>query len=160
MAVWSTRSPTSRGRCTRCPWPSARTTAVTIPRARRAAALGLVDVENLEEQRSGWSLERLLGELDATRPAREELVVCHGDLCLPNVLLDPDTLAVTGIVDVGRLGRADRYADLALATRSLSDTVLNPQYGPAYAARFLDRYGEAPIDGDRMDFYRLLDEFF
>lgn len=36
-------------------------------------------------------------------PTFEDFVVRHGDLCLPNELLDPDTLTVTGLIDVGRL---------------------------------------------------------
>jgi len=43
---------------------------------------------------------------------RADLAVCHGDFCLPNVVLDPETLVVTGILDVGRLGIADRHLDL------------------------------------------------
>jgi kanamycin kinase len=94
----------------------------------------------------------------ATVPAFEDLVVCHGDLCLPNVLLDPDTLRVTGLIDVGRLGRADRYADLALATRSIA-SAQNPQYSVHNADRYLSRYGIEQADTNRVTFYRLLDQF-
>lgn len=94
-------------------------------------------------------------ELRDSRPDSEDLVVCHGDPCLPNVLLDPVTLAVTGVVDVGRLGVADRWADLALTTRSLTSH-LNPQYGSWAADRFLAAYGTDP-DPARSDFYRRLD---
>ncbi len=93
-------------------------------------------------------------------PQHEDVVVCHGDFCLPNILVDPETLRPTGVVDLGRAGIADRYADLALAVRSLAGP-LNRQYGPHDARRFLDRYllGE-PADNDRIAFYCLLDEFF
>lgn len=149
----------------RCPFD--RSLAVALLAARRAAATGLVDLARLDAQRRGWTVDRLLSELDAASPAAEaaeEPVVCHGDLCLPNVLLDPDTLVVTGMIDVGRLGVADRHADLALVTRSLSSVTLNPQYGPSHADRFLARYGAhyggPPADPDQIAFYRLLDEFF
>ncbi|WP_158882850.1 APH(3') family aminoglycoside O-phosphotransferase [Amycolatopsis anabasis] len=141
-----------------CPFD--RRLEVTVPHARQAAEAGLVDLEDLDEERAGWPAARLVEELDRTRPDREELVVCHGDLCLPNVLLDPDTRKVTGVIDVGRLGVADRYADLALATRSLASDDLNPRYGPELADRFLARYGERDVDVERIAFYRLLDEFF
>lgn len=103
----------------------------------------------------------LLAELERTAPApgREDLAVCHGDLCVPNVLLDPRRLAVTALIDLGRLGVADRAADLAVAARSLADTRLNPQYGERSAARFLARYGGPVPDASRLAFYRLLDEF-
>jgi kanamycin kinase len=143
---------------TDCPFD--RSLAVTMRHARQAAAAGLIDLADLDEERQGWNAARLLSTLESTRPAVEEVVVCHGDLCLPNVLLDPDTLRITGLIDLGRLGIADRYADLALATRSLAADDLNPQFGPGYAQRFLDRYGESPVDTERLEFYRLLDEFF
>lgn len=140
-----------------CPFD--RTLAVTLPDARHAAAAGLVDLDDLDERRTGWSADRLLAELAATVPAVEDVVVCHGDLCLPNVLLDPDTLRVTGLIDLGRLGRADRYADLALAARSLAAPV-NAQYAPGLADRFLARYDPpGGVDTRRIAFYQLLDEF-
>lgn len=130
-----------------CPFD--RRLAVTVPEALSAE----VDLDDLDDERAGWTRDELL----ATRPAREDLAVCHGDLCLPNVLFDPVTCQVTGVIDTGRLGVADRWNDLAIATRSLTDE-RNPPYGPWAAERYLDRYGVAP-DAARMTFYRLLDEF-
>jgi len=135
-----------------CPFD--RRLAVTIPEALAAA----VDLDDLDDERAGWTRDELAAQLLATRPPAEDLVVCHGDLCLPNVVLDPDSCRVTGVIDTGRLGVADRWADLALATRSL-DSDLNPQYGAGAADRFLSRYGVTPDPG-KNDFYRLLDEFF
>ncbi len=74
-------------------------------------------------------------------------------------MLDPETLAPTGFVDLGRLGVADRYLDLALLTRSMAAPELNPQYGGAEAAATLAAYGVDPPDEQRLAFYRLLDEF-
>jgi kanamycin kinase len=141
-----------------CPFD--RSLAVTVPQAKAAAASGLVDLADLDEERRGWGTSRLLAELAATVPRHEDLVVCHGDFCLPNILVDPETLRPTGVVDLGRVGISDRYADLALAVRSLAGP-LNRQYGPDDARRFLDRYllGQ-PVDHDRVAFYCLLDEFF
>jgi aminoglycoside phosphotransferase len=73
------------------------------------------------------------------------------------VLFDADTCEVSGVVDAGRLGVADRWVDLAIATRSLTSK-LNPQYGPWTLDRYLMRYGVGP-DHKKIDFYRLLDEF-
>jgi aminoglycoside phosphotransferase len=85
------------------------------------------------------------------------LVVCHGDLCVPNVLFDPDTCQVSGVIDTSSLGVADRWVDLAIATRSMT-CELNLQYGSWAADRYLGRYGIAPDPG-KTAFYRLLDEF-
>ncbi|XVV07864.1 APH(3') family aminoglycoside O-phosphotransferase [Actinosynnema sp. CA-248983] len=136
-----------------CPFD--RTLAVTVPEALAATP----DLDDLDAERAGWSRDRLAAELLATRPAEEDLVVCHGDLCVPNVLFDPETGDVTGVIDTSRLGVADRWLDLAIATRSLSDDNLNPQYGEASAKRFLNRYG-VEEDPAKTTFYRLLDEFF
>jgi aminoglycoside phosphotransferase len=145
-----------------CPFD--RWLAVTVPLARVRVDAGLVDEDDLDAERVGRSAAELLDQLLEGRPRAEELelgdlVVCHGDACLPNILVDPDSLRVTGMVDVGRLGVADRHLDLALAVRSVSDLSLNPAYGPAAAEAMLAAYG-LPADPWRLDFYRLLDEFF
>ena len=144
--------------------PFERWLSVTVPIARLRVDRGLVDTEDFDHERDGRSAPDLLDELVDGRPRAEELelgdlVVCHGDACLPNFLLDPDSLAVTGMIDVHRLGVADRHLDLALATRSISDTTLNPAYGAPAAEAMLAAYGRA-ADPWRLHFYALLDEFF
>lgn len=140
-----------------CPFD--RTLAVTMPAAAHAVGQHLVDANRLDPAYEGWAPQQLLDEAHATLPGSEDLVVCHGDLCLPNVLLDPDTLMVTGLIDVGRLGSADRYSDLALATRSIAGGQ-NPQYSVHQADRHLSSYGVEQVDTARVTFYRLLDQFF
>ncbi len=117
-----------------------------------------VDLGDLDPERLGWSRDRLLEELLGQRPENEDLVVCHGDLCLPNVILDPDSVEVTGVLDVGRLGVADRWTDLAIGTRSLASPE-NPQFGQWAAEQYLAAYG-IELDHEKSDYYRLLDEFF
>ncbi|MCO1655645.1 APH(3') family aminoglycoside O-phosphotransferase [Pseudonocardia humida] len=136
-----------------CPFD--RSLSVTASAARHAARAGLLDLDDLDDERAGWTAEELLAELEATRPDDEDLVVCHGDLTFDNVLLDPATATVTGLIDLGRLGRADRCADLALLTGELAGT-----NWPGAVERFLHRYGGPAPDPARLAFYRLLDEFF
>jgi aminoglycoside phosphotransferase len=138
--------------------PFEQSLAVSLPACAQTVGQDLLDLDRLDPAYTGWTPQQLLDEAYATVPAFEDLVVCHGDLCLPNVLLDPDTLMVTGLIDVGRLGRADRYSDLALATRSIS-SAQNPQYSVHHADRYLSRYGIEQADTDRVTFYRLLDQF-
>jgi kanamycin kinase/streptomycin 3"-kinase/aminoglycoside 3'-phosphotransferase-2 len=143
--------------------PFERWLAVTVPVARVRVDQGLVDEDDFDDERDGRSAEDLLDELVDGRPRAEklelrDLVVCHGDACLPNFLVDPDSLAVTGMIDVHRLGVADRHLDLALAMRSISDTTLNPAYGAPAAEALLTAYG-VTADPWRLDFYCLLDEF-
>ena len=83
--------------------------------------------------------------------------VTHGDYCAPNVFIDPETLKFSGVLDVGHLGMGDRYVDLALMYKSLSNG-LNPQYGLEPAARsFVTRYGGDP-DDPRIQSYIGLDD--
>ncbi|MEU7581343.1 APH(3') family aminoglycoside O-phosphotransferase [Streptomyces sp. NPDC041068] len=141
-----------------CPFDRGLT--VTMEQAARHVAEDLLELDDLDEERAGWTGQRLLDELRRTRPAVEDLVVTHGDFTPENVLLDPDTCRVTGVIDVVRLGRADRHTDLAIALRELV-TEEDPWFGPEYAERFLARYGEhAAVDKEKLDFYQLLDEFF
>jgi len=138
-----------------CPFD--RRLAVTLPEAQWAVALGRLDLDDLDEEHAGWSAERLLAELTAAGvPDGEDLVVCHGDLCLDNILVSADARKVTGVLDVGRLGMADRWLDLSIVLRSIGEDT--PGYGPADAAAFATRYG-APPDERKRRFYRLLDEF-
>ncbi|MFC7330915.1 APH(3') family aminoglycoside O-phosphotransferase [Marinactinospora rubrisoli] len=141
-----------------CPFD--RRLAVTVPEAESRVAAGLVDPGDFDAERRGRTPEDLLAELHAGVPESEDLVVCHGDMCLPNVLVDPATLEWTGVVDVGRLGVADRHTDLALAGRSLADTDLNPAFGAPFARAFLEHYGGHLVSEERLAFFRLLDEFF
>ncbi|MYW01311.1 APH(3') family aminoglycoside O-phosphotransferase [Streptomyces sp. SID3343] len=140
-----------------CPFD--RSLAVTVPNARHAVAAGLVDLDDVDDERRGRTAAQLLDELTATVPDDEDLVVGHGDYCPPNVLLDPDTLDVLALIDLGRLGRTDRHADPALAMRSLLDPD-NPQFTPEHATRFLTRYApDGDLDPKRIAFHCLLDEF-
>lgn len=82
-------------------------------------------------------------------PPVDRLVVCHGDACAPNTLLGEDG-AWTAHVDLGSLGVADRWADLAVATYSLGWN-----YGPGWDGALLAAYGVAP-DDERTAYYRAL----
>lgn len=70
-------------------------------------------------------------------------VVCHGDACNPNFLLDEAGHCV-GYVDLGRLGVGDRWADLAPALLSLGW-----DFGEGWEPAFLDAYGVERDAGKR-----------
>ncbi len=93
-------------------------------------------------------LDRAL-ELLADIPPIDQQVVCHGDSCAPNTLLTDDG-RWSGHVDLGTMGLADRWADLAIATWSAEWN-----YGPGWERLLLDAYGARP-DPDRTRYYRLL----
>lgn len=83
-------------------------------------------------------------------------VVGHGDPCLANLIF-ADAGRLSGVIDVGRLGVADRYNDLATATRSLAG-----KWHHRYGERLMRRYGIGADQANnaKIRFYRLLDEFF
>jgi kanamycin kinase len=82
-------------------------------------------------------------------PPLDRVVVCHGDACAPNTLMQVNGRCA-GHVDLDQLGVADRWADLAVATWS---TVWN--YGAGWEEELLAAYGVAP-DAVRTAYYRLL----
>lgn len=84
-----------------------------------------------------------------TPPPVDRLVVCHGDACCPNTLIGDDGRPA-GHVDLGALGVADRWADIAVAAMS---TEWN--YGPGWEEALVAAYGVAP-DPERMAYYREL----
>lgn len=84
-----------------------------------------------------------------TAPPVDRLVVCHGDPCAPNTLIGSDSHFVAS-VDLGRLGIADQWADLAVATMSLEWNYENVD-----ERVFWDAYGIEP-DPDRIVYYRAL----
>jgi kanamycin kinase len=82
-------------------------------------------------------------------PPVDRLVVCHGDACAPNTLIDADGDCAAQ-VDLGALGVADRWADIAVAAWS---TEWN--YGPGYEELLYEAYGVDP-DPERIKYYRAL----
>jgi len=84
---------------------------------RLAAARRLA--EHGEQNRDRWhpthrhlTVEAALNLLERIPPVDE--VVCHGDSCAPNTLIDGSG-RWSGHVDLGALGVADRWADLAVS---------------------------------------------
>ncbi|MEU0507550.1 tetratricopeptide repeat protein [Nocardia sp. NPDC005998] len=122
---------------------------VVLAQARRNVLEGLVDTEDFDEDNRGLTPEQILDRLLAERPTDADLVVAHGDFTPSNVL--------NGglLIDVGGLGVADRYRDLALVARDLPIDFDDDELHAFYTA-----YGLTEPDRRRLDYYRLLDELF
>lgn len=116
--------------------------------ARRRVESGEIDRREWEDSHRPMTLPEALA-IVANPPEVDVLVVCHGDTCAPNTLID-DRGRWSGHVDFGTMGVADRWADLAIATLS---TTWN--YGPGWEQAVLDAYGIGPDPG-RTSYYRLL----
>lgn len=132
--------------------------------ARKNVEQGLVDVNNVEPEsfgENGFSdPAALLSWLEANRP-EEELVLSHGDFCLPNIFLEKEKLS--GFIDLGRMGLADKWQDIALCYRSLKHNFEGYYGGKVYEGFDPDILFEAlgiEPDWQKLNYYILLDELF
>jgi aminoglycoside phosphotransferase len=135
----------------RCPFD--RRLERTLAEAAQRLAAGQVDVDDFDDPERNPT--ELLAWLQTHIPDHEDLAFTHGDYCLPNVLIDPAARQISGYIDWGRAGVADRYQDLALAARSLGYNI-----GSGWDAPLWEAYGLPQPDEEKLTFYRLLDEFF
>jgi aminoglycoside 3'-phosphotransferase-1 len=133
-----------------CPFDSGH--VGRLAHARRRIDAGLVDEDDFDDEREGWTAEQVWQALQSAVPFAPDLVVTHGDFSPDNVLIADG--GVVGCIDVGRLGVADRYQDLAIAWNCLEE------FGPALQDRFLAAYGVSEVDRGKLDFHLMLDELF
>lgn len=133
-----------------CPFNSDHGHRLTLARANLEA--GLVDEEDFDEDRQGWTAGQVWDAMQQLLPFTPDPVVSHGDYSLDNVLIADGR--VTGCIDVGRAGVADRYSDVAVMWNSLGE------FGETLRARFLKRYGLPHPDRNTLRFHLMLDEFF
>lgn len=138
-----------------------RTLAVMMPLARATVAEDRVQEEFLPDDLRGVPGAQLLAPIEAQLPARlrqehDDVVVCHGDLCLPNILVDVERGTVSGFIDLGRLGRADPHADTALLLANARETWPD-EASAARADAAFDRVYGVPRDPQRQEFYLRLD---
>ncbi len=124
-----------------------------LTRAQHNIEHNLVDEDDFDEERQGKTAKEILDLLQKTRPPENDLVFNHGDYCLPNILLQENR--ISGFVDLSRAGIADRYNDLAIASRSIRYNL-----GEAYENLFFEYYGTKNIDEEKIDYYRTMDELF
>lgn len=126
--------------------------AFRLHKARRRIDAGVVDTDDFDDEREGWTAEQVWTAIrEHTAPDREP-VVTHGDFSLDNILISDGK--VSGCIDVGRLGLADPYQDLAILWNCLRD------FEPELQARLFQQYGLPHIDRNRLDLHLMLDELF
>lgn len=126
---------------------------VKLKEAEYRAVNGLVDEDDFDDIRQGRKAVDLFHELLVAKPAKEDLVFTHGDYCLPNIIINNGD--ISGFIDWGRGGIADRYQDLALAARSLAYN-----FDAKWIPLLFKEYGIYNTDYSKIEYYKLLDEFF
>jgi kanamycin kinase len=107
-----------------------------------------IDPAGFHDEHAHLTPAAALAELESLAPDDQDLVVCHGDYCAPNVLLQDSR--VTGFVDLGELGAADRWWDIAVGAWSVGWN-----FGEELEPLFYESYGIVP-DPARIRFFRLL----
>ena len=125
----------------------------------------LVDMEDAEPSTFGpdgfENPKELLKWLKENQPKDFEPVLSHGDFCLPNVFFEGENLS--GLIDLGDFGVADKYQDIALCYRSLKHNFDGSFGGKIYedfnADLFFEKLGLEP-DWEKIRYYTLLDELF
>jgi aminoglycoside 3'-phosphotransferase-1 len=133
-----------------CPFTSNHVYRLTRARARIDAHL--VDESDFDDDRQGWTAEQVWEAIQALLPLVPDPVVTHGDFSLDNLLVRGGE--VLGCIDVGRVGIADRYQDLAIVWNCLE------AFGPSLQERFLEQYGILDLDRAKLQFHLMLDELF
>lgn len=133
-----------------CPFDHGLDTRLADAEARMKA--GLVDESDFDTERKGWSAPQVFDWLVQNRPTSGSHFVTHGDASAPNILADNGRFS--GVIDCGRLGRADIWQDLAIACRSIAYNI-----GQEHVATFLAAYG-AEWDPVLYTYYCTLDEMF
>lgn len=127
---------------------------------------GLVDLDNVEPETFGENgfenPGKLLQWLYNHQP-EEELVLSHGDFCLPNIF--GIGTEVTGYIDLGKTGIADKWCDIAICYRSLSHNYSGKYHNHNHVYSGYDDmllFKELGIEPDweKIRYYTLLDELF
>ncbi|MEN3274353.1 MAG: aminoglycoside 3-phosphotransferase [Massilia sp.] len=134
----------------KCPFTSDH--AYRLTRARARIDAGLVDEDDFDEEREGWTAEQVWEAMQRLLPLAPDPVVTHGDFSLDNFLIRDGE--VVGCIDAGRVGIADRYQDLAIVWNCLGE------FGASLQERFLTQYGIPEPDQGKLQFHLMLDELF
>ncbi|WP_428659337.1 APH(3') family aminoglycoside O-phosphotransferase [Runella sp.] len=113
----------------------------------------LIAADEFEEGYQYLSPKELFERLLRKIPDNYEPVFTHGDYCFDNLLIKQGKLS--GLIDIGRGGIADKYQDIALAIRSIRH-----ELGDEYIGLFCKEYGLENLNKEKVFFYTLLDEFF
>lgn len=117
-----------------------------------------IRVEDLSECYQSLGVQKTYERLVSLMPEYRDLVICHGDYSMPNILVGE----TVGFIDLGSSGVDDRYQDIAIALRSLKYNLelIGETYLPEHQQLFLDAYGIQTFNQEKYEFYFLLEEFF
>ncbi len=127
-----------------------------IERARQKVIRGKVRTDLFDPLYQGRAVQSMFDEMLSLRPTDLDPVVVHCDLYNDNFFVNAVTGELTGIIDVGAVGVADRCTDFVVAL----DDELVSDLGETGRDLFFQAYGISRPDPKKMAFYHLLNEFF
>lgn len=135
-----------------------------LQKAKRQVDEHLYDLEDAEPETFGEdgfkNPEELLAWLYDHKPVYEP-VLSHGDYCLPNVFIENGKLS--GLIDLGNAGIADKWEDIAMCYRSLkhnfNGTFGGKVYPDFHPEVLFEKLGIEP-NWEKIRYYILLDELF
>lgn len=137
---------------------------VKLKEANLRVQNNLVDIERVDPKtfKEGRfsSPTSLLNWLVDNKP-KKELVLSHGDFCLPNIFINNDK--ISGFIDLGRIGIGDKWNDIALCYRSLKWNAQGRYGGNGYPKLNPDMLFDAleiEPNYEKIEYYTLLDELF
>ena len=133
-----------------CPFNSNHQFRLTL--AQNRMKNNLVDAEDFDDERNGWSIEQVWEKMHTLLPFSSVPVVTHGDFSLDNIIFCNDE--IVGCLDVGRVGVADQYQDLAILWNCLGE------FSHSLQNRLFQQYGIPQPDEKKLQFHLMLDEFF
>lgn len=144
--------------------PTDRTLEQKLHEVEARLRQGLVTVGNASQKDTygpgGFSSPAHLFDWLVKHSPPEEKVLSHGDYCLPNIFFDAHGL--TGYIDLGDAGVADRWVDIEKAVWSMWANTTG-QFGGKrrdFDSRLLFDALGMPCDHDKLRFYGLLSELF
>ncbi len=123
----------------------------------------LIDIEDFEPEtfsENGFKdIEELYKFLEDNKP-NQELLFSHGDYCLPNIFFNNiknivSDHSVSGFIDLGNCGIADKWQDIALCVRSLAYNLGTDAY-----TDLLFEELEIEKNIDKIRYYILLEKLF
>jgi kanamycin kinase/aminoglycoside 3'-phosphotransferase-3 len=148
--------------------PCVNTVQEKLIQAKYQIENNLVDTDNFDpdtlgpESPEGFScIPDLYNFLEKNQPP-EDLVFSHGDYTFQNILVSGSD--ITGLIDLGNGGTADRWQDISLCYRALRKrhskyNLYTEKEYQKYKALFFQELG-METNEKKARYYNLLDEFF
>ncbi|MBB6488074.1 APH(3'') family aminoglycoside O-phosphotransferase [Rhizobium lusitanum] len=139
-----------------------RSLSIMFARAADVVARHAVNPDFLPPEDQGKPAVELLDRVGRDLPVRlaqeaVDKVFCHGDACMPNFIVDPHSLQCTGLIDLGRVGKADRYVDLALMIANAGESWATQQQADRALTILFETLEIVEPDRERLAFYLKLD---